>query len=87
MQASLYGSIFPAVWSFMLALRARGLGSVLTTLHLAYEHEAAQLLGIPDNITQVALAPVAYFTGTDFKPAQRRPVREITYWNGWERRE
>ena len=87
MQASLYGSIFPAVWSFMLALRARGLGSVLTTLHLGYEREAAQLLGIPDNITQVALVPVAYFTGADFKPAQRRPVREITYWNGWERRE
>jgi nitroreductase len=87
MQASLYGSIFPAVWSFMLALRARGLGSVLTTLHLAYEREAAQLLGIPDNITQVALAPVAYFTGADFKPAQRRPAHEITYWNGWVRRE
>ncbi|MCG8351169.1 MAG: nitroreductase family protein [Chloroflexales bacterium] len=87
MQASLYGSIFPAVWSFMLALRARGLGSVLTTLHLGYEREAAQLLDIPDNTTQVALVPVAYFTGADFKLAQRKPVREITYWNGWERRE
>ena len=83
MQATLYGSIFPAVWSFMLALRARGIGSCLTTDHLFYEAEAAQILGIPDTVTQVALLPVAYFTGTDFKPAKRLPARERTYWDRW----
>src|SRR5207248_970235 len=67
--AGVYGSILPAVWSFILALRSRGLGSAWTTLHLAYEKEAAALLGIPDTVTQVALIPVAYHTGTDFKPA------------------
>ncbi|MCU1456930.1 MAG: nitroreductase [Actinomycetia bacterium] len=82
--ASLYGSIFPAVWSFQLALRARGLGSALTTLHLAHEQEAAALLGIPDGVLQVGLIPVAYFTGDDFKPAARRPIEEITYWNQWK---
>ena len=81
--ASFYGSILPAAWSFMLAARSRGLGSVWTTLHLAHEAEAAELLGIPDGMTQVALIPVAYFTGSDFKPAVRPPVEEITYWDTW----
>lgn len=82
-QASLYGSILPATWSLMLALRSRGLGSVWTTLHLAYETEIAALLGIPPTITQAALLPVAYFTGDDFKPAQRKPRDEVTHWDGW----
>ena len=81
--ASFYGSILPAVWSFMLALRSRGLGSVWTTLHLAQEQEAADLLGIPEDISQVALIPVAYYTGDDFKPAARPPVEGITYWDTW----
>jgi nitroreductase len=83
MLAGLYGSIFPAVWSFQLALRARGLGSALTTLHLVHEQEAAALLGLPDNILQVALLPVAYTRGTDFKRAARPPVSNITHWNRW----
>ena len=78
-----YGSILPATWSLMLALRARGLGSAWTTLHLRYEKEVATLLGIPDNIAQAALLPVAYYTGDDFRPARRLPARERTYWNGW----
>lgn len=82
--AGVYGSILPATWSLMLALRARGLGSAWTSLHLRYEKEAATLLGIPDGITQAALLPVAYYTGDDFKPARRVPARERTYWNGWE---
>ncbi len=85
-QASLYGSILPAVWSFMLALRARGLGSVWTTLHLRYEREAAALLGLPENLTQAALIPVAHYTGDDFRPARRAPARQCTHWNGWGRR-
>jgi len=81
--ASIYGSIFPAVWSFQLALRSRGLGSVLTTLHLLEEQAAAELLGIPEGIMQVALLPVAYTKGTDFKPVSRPPVESITHWNRW----
>ena len=69
--------------SLMLALRARGVGSAWTTLHLRYEQDAATLLGIPDGIRQAALLPVAYYTGYDFKPAKRVPARERTYWNGW----
>lgn len=83
MLGSLYGSIFPAVWSFQLALRARGLGSALTTLHLLHEKEAAELLGVPDDVMQVGLLPVGYTKGTDFKPAQRPPVSGITHWNTW----
>lgn len=83
MAASTYGSIFPAVWSFQLALRARGLGTALTTLHLMAEKEVAQILGIPDDVMQVALLPVAYTMGTDFKPAERPPVSEITHWDSW----
>jgi nitroreductase len=81
--AAAYGSIIPAAWSFMLALRSRGLGSVWTTLHLFKEQEAAALLGIPDNVTQIALLPVAYTIGTDFKPAARPPVETITYLDEW----
>jgi nitroreductase len=83
MAAARYGSIIPAAWSFMLALRSRGLGSAWTTLHLFKEKEAAALLGIPDDVTQVALLPVGYITGGDLKPAERPPVETITYWDGW----
>jgi nitroreductase len=79
-----YGSIWPAVWSLMLALRSRGLGSAVTTMHLALEHEVSELLGIPDTVTQVGLIPVAHYTGETFKPAKRRPAEEITYWDGWK---
>lgn len=82
--ASHYGSILPAAWSFMLALRSRGLGSAWTTLHLFKEEEAADLLGVPyAEVSQIALLPVAYTVGTDFKPASRPPVEDITYWNTW----
>lgn len=78
-----YASIYPAVWSFQLALRARGLGSCLTTLHLGFEADAAEILGIPENVVQTALLPVAYTLGTDFKRAARPPVSGITHWNTW----
>jgi nitroreductase len=83
MQASQYGSIYPAVWSFQLALRARGLGSTLTTLHLLKESEVAELLGIPDGIHQVAMLPVGFTKGTDFKRAERPGAEMITRWNTW----
>jgi nitroreductase len=84
--AGFYGSILPAVWSFALALRSRGLGTAFTTLHLHHEREAAELLGIPDTVTQVALLPVAHVTGGDFRPADRKPVETVTYWNRWKQR-
>lgn len=81
-QASQWGSILPAVWSFMLALRERGLGSAWTTLHLPDEAEVAELLGIPyDRYTQAGLFPVAYTKGTDFKKAKRLPASELTHWD------
>jgi len=81
-QASLYGSILPAVWSLMLALRARAIGSAWTTDHLFFESEASNILGIPETVTQVALLAVAYFTGQDFKPAKRLPVSAPTGMSG-----
>lgn len=82
--AAVYGSILPAVWSFQLALRSRGLGSAFTTLHLYREEAVAKLLGIPDGFLQVALLPVAYTVGVDFKPAQRPAPETVTFWNAWE---
>ena len=82
--ASAWASIIPAGWSFLLALRSRGLGSVWTTMHLAKEQEVAEVLGIPPTVTQAALFPVAYTIGTDFKPAARPPAASITYWDSWE---
>lgn len=82
-QASTYGSILPAAWSFMLAARARELGSVWTTIHLFFEKDVAALLGIPDDWTQAALLPVAYYTGDDFKPGARLPAEEMTHWEHW----
>jgi nitroreductase len=82
--AGYHGSVAPGVWSFQLAARARGLGSAWTTFHLVYERKVAELLGIPDSVTQIALLPVAYYTGDTFHPAPRRPAREITYFNRWK---
>jgi nitroreductase len=83
--ASSFGSILPAAWSFLLALRSRGLGSVWTTAHLGKEAEAAALLGIPNTVTQVAMFPVAHTIGTDFKRAARPPAESVTFWESWGR--
>jgi nitroreductase len=81
--AAAWASIIPAGWSFLLALRSRGLGSVWTTMHLFKEKEVAELLGIPATVTQAALFPVAYTIGTDFRPAKRPPAETITFWDSW----
>ncbi|MCW2521924.1 MAG: nitroreductase [Frankiales bacterium] len=83
-QAALWGSMLPAVWSFFLALRTRGLGSAWTSVHLRNERRAAEVLGLDyERYTQGGLFPIAYTVGTSFKPAARRPLAEITHWNGW----
>jgi len=83
-QAGHWGSIVPAFWSFLLAARARGLGTSYTTLHLVFEREVAEILGIPyDEYTQAGLTPVAYYTGEGFRPGERLPLDSITHWNGW----
>ncbi|MFE5110608.1 nitroreductase family protein [Streptomyces sp. NPDC056663] len=83
-QAHNWGSVIPATWSFMLAARERGLGTAWTVAHLTYEREMADLLGLPfDNTVQVALTPIAYTIGTDFKPAPRADDRNFSHWNRW----
>jgi nitroreductase len=82
-QAGLWGSLLPAVWSYMLAARARGLGTAWTTLHLAYEREVAGLLGLPEHVRQGALIPTAYYTGDTFRPAPRQPLEDVLHVDGW----
>jgi nitroreductase len=83
-QSRFWGSVLPAMWSFMLAARARGLGCAWTTTHLMREEEVARLLGIPyPEVTQCGLFPVAYSVGTDFKKASRLPASQVTHWDRW----
>jgi nitroreductase len=83
MLVSVFANVLPAMWSFMLAARARGLGTAWTTLHLAREKEVAAVIGIPDSVTQVCLSPLAYTIGTDFKPAARPDPDTIIHWDAW----
>lgn len=83
-QANYWAGIIPAIWSFMLAARERGLGSSWTTMHLRYEHEVADVLGIPfAQYTQAALIPVAYTLGTEFRPGPRQPLEDVLHLNRW----
>ena len=83
-QAASWGTIMPAAWSFMLAARSPGLGSSLTSFHLFFEQEAAELLGIPyEQVMQAGLIPVAYTLGTDFKPAARKPLESVLHTDHW----
>ena len=82
-QAGLWGSLLPAAWSYMLAARARRLGTAWTTLHLRYEREISELLGMPPDIRQGALIPTAYYTGDTFQPAPRQPLDEVLHINSW----
>ena len=83
--ASMLGNVLPGMWSFMLAARERGLGTAWTTIHLMRggDKKAAEILGIPDGISQAGLFPIAYTIGTDFKPAKRLPLEPITHWDNW----
>jgi nitroreductase len=82
-QAGLWGSLLPAAWSYQLAARARGLGTAWTTLHLAYEKEIGELLGIPPNVRQGVLLPTAYYTGETFRPAPREPLDTVLHVDAW----
>jgi len=84
MAASALGNVMPAMWSLMLAARARGLGTCWTTLHLMQEQAAAEILGIPfESVQQVCMSPLAYTAGTDFKPAARPDPDTIIHWDTW----
>ncbi|REF34678.1 nitroreductase family protein [Thermasporomyces composti] len=83
-QSMTWGSILPAVWSFMLAARARGLGTVWTTAQAPVERELAEVLGVPyDEVMLAAFIPLAYTVGTDFRPARRIPRDQVLHWNRW----
>lgn len=84
MESGMYASVYPAVWSFLLALRSRGLGSVLTTAHQSDQPAMAEILGLPPTWDQTALLPVAHTTGGDFKPSRREPVEDSIVWNRYE---
>lgn len=84
-QVAFYGSILPAAWSLMLALRARDIGATWTTLLVSREREAAALLGIPEDVTPTVLLPAGYLRDAVLRPAVRRPPHEVTYWNAWGR--
>jgi len=86
-QVAFYGSVLPAAWSLMVALRARGLGSTWTSLHLRHADRAAHVLGIPEGVTQTVLLPVAYTKGAKLRPAQRLGARDVTFWNAWGERD
>ncbi|MGV9315089.1 nitroreductase family protein [Streptomyces sp. NPDC003691] len=82
-EAGKWGSIIQAAWSYMLAARARRLGTAWTTLHLMYEKEVAEVLGLPDGVLQAALIPTAYSVGTDFRPAPRLPLDRVLHLDTW----
>jgi nitroreductase len=84
MSASMLGNVLPAMWSFMLAARARGLGTAWTTIHLMMEQAVADIVGIPfDSVQQACLSPLAFTKGTDFKPAMRPAPDTVIHWDGW----
>ena len=86
-QVGFYGSVLPAAWSLMVALRARGIGSTWTSLHLMEEREAAAVLGIPEDVTQTVLLPIGYMQNAKLAPAPRKSAREVTYWERWGQRD
>lgn len=86
-QIGFYGSILPAAWSLMLAMRARGIGTTWTSLLTSRSDEIARILGIPDGVTQTVMLPAAYTLGAKLRPADRQPAREVTYWNAWGNKE
>jgi nitroreductase len=81
--AGYYGSVVPAIWSFQLAARSRGLGTRYTTYHISRSAAVAEILGITEPVTQIALIPVGYYLGTDFRPAPRQAAEDVSYLDTW----
>lgn len=86
-QIGFFGSILPAAWSLMLAMRARGIGTTWTSLLSAKPEAISQILDVPEGVTQTVMLPAAYTLGASLKPADRLPAREVTYWNQWNNSE
>jgi nitroreductase len=82
-QVAFFGSVLPAAWSLMLALRARGIGATWTSLLAQRERETREILEIPDDVTPTVMLPVGYLREAKLRPAERRAPHEVTYWNGW----
>jgi nitroreductase len=83
-QAAMWGSIVQAGWSFMLALRERGLGSLWATVSTRRTREIFEILGVPqDAYTLVGTFPIAYTLGTDFRPGPRAPLGDVLSYNGF----
>lgn len=82
-QVAFYGSVLPAAWSLMVALRARGIGATWTSLHLLHERDSARVLGIPDGVTQTVLLPIGYMRDAKLRTAERRSADDVTFWNRW----
>ena len=85
LEVGFYGSVLPAAWSLMVALRVRGIGSTWTSLHLVHADETARALGSPEGVTQTVLLPIGYTKDATLRPAARKPAAEVTYWNAWGR--
>ena len=83
-QVAFYGSILPAAWSLMLALRARGLGSTWTTLLSARQNEVREILQMPADSVLTVMLPVAYMKGARLSKAERLPASQVSYWNRWD---
>jgi nitroreductase len=82
-QVGFYGSVLPSAWSLMLALRARGLGSTWTSLLASQQDAVGAVLGVPEDVVQTVMLPVAYMKGAKLRKADRMDAREVTYWNRW----
>ena len=75
-------SIYPAVQNMLLAARALGLGATLTTLHLRFERETEEALGLPPDVHSYALLPIGYPMGR-FGPVRRAPLADVVYEDRW----
>lgn len=82
-QVAFFGSVLPAAWSLMLAMRVRGIGATWTSVLSARCEQIAEILNIPDDVTQTVMLPCGYTKDATLKPADRLSAADVTYWNSW----
>tara|TARA_B110000196_G_C20898373_1_gene544722 strand:+ start:39 stop:677 length:639 start_codon:yes stop_codon:yes gene_type:complete len=82
-QAAYFGSVLPAAWSLMVALRSRGIGSTWTTLLSSRHEEVAEVLGMPSSARQVVMLPVGYTLGAVLKKADRKDAATVSFLDSW----